>query len=104
MSKTDTLLPAGTYNVSDSRLPFTVFPGKKDTIDNEVYQQGAYISYYEKNSINSTIKLIASGSFTVTVQGQKYNIVFDFKTTDSTVLKGGFTGQLPHYDEAVGTK
>jgi hypothetical protein len=104
VSKTDTLLPAGTYIVNDSGLPFTVSPGKKDTIDNEVYQQGTYISYLESNSINSTIKLITSGSFVVSVQGLRYNIVFDLKTADSNVLKGRFTGQLPNYGGSVGLK
>jgi hypothetical protein len=104
VSKTDTLLPAGAYIVNDSGLPFTVSPGKKDTIDNEVYQQGAYISYLENNSINSTIKLITSGSFIVSMQGMKYNIVFDLKTADSKVLKGTFTGQLPNYGGSAGLK
>lgn len=104
VSKTDTLLPAGAYIVNDSGLPFTVSPGKKDTIDNEVYQQGAYISYLENNSINSTIKLITSGSFIVSVQGLKYNIAFDLKTADSKVLKGTFTGQLPNYGGSAGLK
>ena len=98
---TDTMLQAGTYQVNDSGLPFTVAPGKNDTVDNEVYQIGAYISYYEYNTSNSTLKIITSGSFTVSLSGNVYNIACNFKTSDNMDLKGNFTAVLPHIDRSI---
>ena len=99
----DTLLRVGTYQVSDSGLPFTVAPGKNDTVDNEVYPIGAYISYYEYNTANSTLKIIKSGSFTVSLSGNIYSIACNFKTSDNQDLKGNFTATLPHIDQSLAT-
>jgi len=101
-SPTTVFLEAGTYTVNNSGLPFTITPGKNDTIDNEVYPIGAYISYYEYNAANSTLKTISKGSLTVSLMNDSvYNIVCDFKTSDSTVLKGHFTATLPHIDQSL---
>ena len=101
-SPTTVFLEAGTYTVNNSGLPFTIAPGKNDTIDNEVYPIGAYISYYEYNAANSTLKTISKGSLTVSLMNDSiYNIVCDFKTSDSTVLKGRFTAKLPHIDQSL---
>ena len=101
-SPTSVLLQEGTYIVNNSGLPFTIAPGKNDTIDNEVYPIGAYISYYEYNAANSTLKTISKGSLTVSLMNDSvYNIVCDFKTSDSTVLKGHFTATLPHIDQSL---
>ena len=100
---TDTFLQAGTYNVSDSGLPFTITPGKNDTIDKQVYPLGAYISYYEFNAANSTLKLISSGSLTVGFTGNLYTIACNFKTSDGMDLKGNFTAALPHIDQSITT-
>ena len=98
---TDTILQEGTYHISDSGLPFTVAPGKNDTVDNEVYPIGATISYYEYNAANSTLKIISIGSFTVSRTGSIYTIACNFKTSDSLDLKGSFTGVLPHIDQSL---
>lgn len=97
----DTLLRVGTYTINNSGLPFTVAPGRNDTVDNAVYPLGAYISYYEYNAANSTMKLISRGSFTVSLSGSIYNISCNFKTSDSLNLKGNFTGVLPHIDQSL---
>jgi hypothetical protein len=99
----DTMLRQGTYQVNDSGLPFTVAPGKNDTVDNAVYPIGAYISYYEYNAANSTLKIITSGSFTVSLNGNTYNIACNFKTSDHMDLKGNFTATLPHFDQSLAT-
>ena len=101
----DTLLQDGTYTINDSGGPFTVSPGKNDTVDNAVYPIGAYISYYEYNAANSTLKLISHGSFTVSHphSSSEYNIAFDFKTSDSTALKGNFNAELPHINQSLST-
>lgn len=99
----DTLLQDGTYTVNDTGKPFTVAPGKNDTVDNTLYPIGAYISYYEYNAANSTLKLISHGSFTVSHSGSIYNIACNFKTSDSTELKGNFSAQLPHIDQSLST-
>ena len=98
---TDTLLREGTYQVNDSGLPFTIAPGKNDTVDNAVFPIGAYISYYEYNAANSTLKLITSGTFTVNRNGNTYNIVCNLKTSDNLELKGKFTANLPHIDQSL---
>jgi hypothetical protein len=101
---TDTLLQSGTYTVNDSGLPFTVAPGKNDTVDNTVYPIGAYISYYELNAANSTLKIITGGSFTVGISGSKYTIACNFITSDGMDLKGTFNAVLPHIDQSLATQ
>lgn len=101
---TDTLLKQGVYKISNSGLPFTVAPGKNDTVDSEVYPLGAYISYYEFNAANSTMKLISSGFFSVSLSSAGiYSIVCNFKTSDSLDLKGSFTATLPHINQSIRT-
>jgi len=99
---TDILLQPGKYIVSNSGLPFTVAPGINDTIDGEVYPLGATISYFEYNAANSKLKLISSGSFTVTLPNDSiYTISCDFKTSDSLSLKGSFSALLPHINQSL---
>jgi hypothetical protein len=98
---TDTVLSTGTYTVNDTGLPFTVAPGKNDTVDHEVYPIGAYISYYENNAANSTMKTIKSGSFVVSRTGSVYNITCNFKTSDNMDLNGSFKAILPHINQSV---
>ena len=51
-----------------------------------------------------TLKIISKGSLTVSLMNDTiYNIVCDFKTSDSTVLKGSFTAVLPHIDQSLAT-
>jgi hypothetical protein len=98
---TDKTLPVGTYTVDTTSLPFTVSPGKNDTVGTEMFPIGATISYYEQNADKSMLKFITSGTFTVSKIGIKYNIVCDFKTSDKKELKGSFTGELKYYDESL---
>ncbi|MEI7502859.1 MAG: hypothetical protein WCJ61_06210 [Paludibacter sp.] len=98
-------LPEGKYTINETANPFTVFAGKNDTIDSEVYTIGAYISYYEQNSAKSKIKLISRGTFDVKIVNDSvYNIVCDFKTSDSLLLKGSFEAVLPHFDQSLAPK
>jgi len=103
IAKTDTLLPVGTYTISNSGSVFTVAPGKNDTIDNEVYPIGATISYYEDNAANSKLKLIKEGTFTVSRSGNKYIINCNLITDDKNSLKGSFSAQLSHIDQSIST-
>ena len=103
ISKTDTLLPTGTYTVNNSGLPFTVAPGLNDTIDKLVYPIGANISYYEGNSAMSTQKLISSGTFTISNIGNKYTVNFNLVTDDKKTLKGSFSAVLPYIDQSIAT-
>lgn len=105
VSPLTTKLLEGKYTINETGNPFTVFAGKNDTVDSEVYTIGAYISYYELNSAKSKIKLISSGSFDVKmVNDSVYNIVCDFKTSDSLQLKGSFEAVLPHFDQSLSPK
>lgn len=99
----DTLLPLGTYTISDSNEPFTIAPGVLDTIDNEVYTLGAAISYYERNSSKSVMKLITEGTISVSKVGLKYYILCDLKTDDKMELKGTFLNELLQTNESLQT-
>jgi hypothetical protein len=101
LNPTDTLLQTGTYTISDTGLPFTVAPGKNDTVDNNVFTIGATISYYEQNAAKSTLKLIKSGTFTLSVNYPNYIISCNFKTDDKKNLQGRFSAQLPYVDESI---
>jgi hypothetical protein len=103
IAKTDTLLPMGTYTVNNSGLPFTVAPGLNDTIDKVVYPIGANISYYEGNPNMSKQKLISSGTFTVSLSGNKYTVIFNLVTDDKKTLKGSFSAVLPYIDQSLVT-
>lgn len=105
VSPTDSLLPVGTYTLNETGDPFTVFPGRKDTIDSKIYTLGTCIDYYEKKTSKSTSKLITSGSFTVSIsEDTVYTIVCNFKTADNIQLKGSFTGKLPSFDRSLTTQ
>ncbi len=101
ISTSDTLLRSGTYTISDSGLPFTVAPGKKDTVDGNVYTIGSTISYYEPNMNNSTQKLITSGTLTITKPDSIYTIACNFKTNDKKDLTGSFSAVLGYSNEAL---
>lgn len=102
VSPLTTKLPEGKFIINQTANPFTVFAGKNDTVDNEVYTIGAFITYYEENASRSKIKLISKGSFDVKMLNDTvYNITCDFKTSDSLQLKGSFETVLPHYDQSL---
>ncbi|HEY6915088.1 MAG TPA: hypothetical protein VI413_10465, partial [Paludibacter sp.] len=98
-----TTLPAGTYTINSSGLPYTVSPGKNDTVDTLVFPVGATISYYEENTSKSKLKFITEGTFTLTKSklNSIYTIVCNFKTDDKKELKGTFTGELRYSDESL---
>jgi len=99
---TKILLPAGTYAINSTGLPYTVRPGKNDTVGNEVFPIGARITYYEENASKSKVKFITEGTFSVKIELDTiYTINCDFKTDDKKALKGSFTTTLPHYDESL---
>ena len=101
VSKSESLLPIGTYYIRDSISLNSVAPGKNDTVDNQVFQIGSTISYYEGNPDLSIQKLITGGYFTVSKSGNKYQIIFNLKTSDKKDLKGSFTDTIPHYDQSL---
>jgi hypothetical protein len=101
IAPTDTMLSVQTYTVSDSREPYTVEPGKNDTVDALVFPIGASISYYEENTSKSKVKFIKSGTFTVTKFGSFFNITCNFVTDDKKVLTGSFNSFLPHINESL---
>jgi len=100
---TEVFLPAGTYTVNKSGNAFTITPGIKDTVDNQVYPIGAYISYFEGNTAMSKMNLITDGSMVVTVSGDNYSINCNFVTADKKVLNGSFSALLPHIDQSIHT-
>lgn len=105
VSPTDKFLPEGAYTVDTTGLPFTVSPGKNDTVGTEMFPIGATISYYEENTTKSKLLYVTSGTFVVAKSilndTTYYTINCNFKTNDKKVLKGSFTGQLVHFDESL---
>lgn len=101
VSKSDISLPTGTYYIRDSGLPYSVAPGLNDTVDNQVFQIGSTISYYEGNPNMSIQKLITGGFFTVSKTENKYQIIFNLKTSDNKDLKGSFTDTIPHINQSL---
>jgi len=101
VSPTDKILQLKTYTISNSHEPYTVSPGKRDTVDTEVFPINAYITYYEENTAKSVIKYITEGTFTVSMTGSQYVFSCDFKTDDKKALKGTFTGKLGYADESL---
>ncbi|MEI8086050.1 MAG: hypothetical protein WCG93_07535 [Paludibacter sp.] len=105
VSPLTTKLIIGKYTINETGNPFTVFAGKNDTIDSEVYSIGAYVTYYEQNTAKSKIKLISKGFLDVKmINDSVYNIVCDFKTSDSLQLKGRFEAVLPYFDQSLAPK
>lgn len=90
-SKDSSLVP-GVYKIDNSSTAFSAFAGKNDTINGEIIPIGSYISYYESNATKSTIKLIKSGTFTVTKSGNIHSVKCDFITSDNKPIKGLFNG------------
>lgn len=101
VNPTDTLFQYGSYTISSSGEPFTIEPGKNDTIDNEIYTYGATITYFEENQTKSVLKLITEGTVNVSKIGSRYTISFDLKTNDMNELKGNFVEVLPQYNESL---
>ncbi len=101
VDSTVTILPTGTYTIDNSGAPFTVAPGKNDTVDNAVFPIGATIYYYEPNPTKSTQKLITQGSFTLNRSGLNYQIIFNFITDDKKELKGSYDATLSYIDESI---
>lgn len=111
INSTDTFLAEGTYTAVDTITdikPFTFLSGKafEEKSSSDEISSGAYIYYLEENDSKSTIKYIASGTFTVTYDYENgtSTITCDFVTTDKTELKGTFTGSLVYYDESAEVK
>ena len=90
----DTILPEGTYNLAETKEPFTFFGGKEFKEKGAIsgIPSGAYICYVEADPSKNKIKYITEGSFTVSIQNKEYTIHCNFKTDDKKELKGTFKG------------
>lgn len=100
ISPQETLLPEGTYNLAETKQPFTFFGGKefKEKEGTSGTPSGAYICYVEADPSKSKIKYITEGSFTVSIQAKEYVITCNFKTDDKKELKGTFKGAFYYTD------
>ncbi|MDD3079799.1 MAG: hypothetical protein PHH37_11960 [Paludibacter sp.] len=100
----DTILPDGTYTVSKSQEPFTLYPGEIFTADEIEYTTGSFIYFLEEQSTYNKQKLIDRGTFTVSTSENEQTIICNFVLADSTKLRGTFSMELPYYDESIETK
>jgi hypothetical protein len=98
MTPNDTLLPEGTYKISESGEPFTIMPGEEVEENGDKFDVGAYVYFIEKNETYSTRKFVIDGNMKVYNVGDKTLMVFDFLLKDSTKLKGRFEEELPYFD------
>lgn len=95
----DTILPAGVYEVSESNEPFSIAPGYLYVEDEVEYDLGAMIYYIERNEAYTVLKYIVDGTMTVSLVNESQTIIdFDFILDDETELKGRYASQLPHFD------
>ena len=98
LSPTDTLLPPGTYTVSETTDAFTIAPGEELEIDGQKFEVGAYVYFLENNEYYSTIKFITSGTMNVSYADEATRFDFNFMLDDKTSLKGSYDGQIPYFD------
>jgi hypothetical protein len=100
IAPSDTLMPAGVYEVNDSGNAFTVAVGEQIDYDGDKFDVGAMIFFVEKNSNNDIRKFITGGKMTVFQIGDKTLITCDFKLDDGTELKGRYEALLPYFDQS----
>ena len=98
---TDTVLPQGTYNISDSHDAFTIAKGEIVEIDGLKYNVGAFVYFIEKNALFSKLEPIIDGNFTLNYNESKYYMMFDFLLSDSSRFTGRLNFKtLPFIDES----
>jgi len=101
----DTFLVEQIYYIRYSTEPFSILPGRLDTIGDEVFPVGPSISYFEKDPTKSVGKLIKGGFITVSKSPDgRYSILCNLTTSDNLPLKGSFTSVLVHFDRSVALK
>ena len=100
----DTLLPAGTYKVSETAEPFTFYSGKIFKDKNDEIPSGAYIYFIESDAARSKIACITDGTMTISIQNDTiYNIACHFVLDGKDELNGTFSKVLYHFDEHAST-
>lgn len=109
MNPTDTLMPEGTYTISNTGNAFTIYPGKQIEENGTKYDVGAYIYFIEKNNAYTVRKFISSGNMKVSYANNKTIINFNFQMIDSVKqrniyikdtieIKGKFEDEIPYFD------
>lgn len=98
VASSDTLLPAGTYSISDANDRFSIAGGEELEIDGQVFDVGAFVYFMEKNEMFTIRKFITAGTMKVEYSGSLTRMEFDFTLDDDTGIKGSFEGELPYFD------
>lgn len=98
VTPSDTLLPNGTYTVSESTGPFSIAPGKVLEIDGQKFEVGAFVFFVEKNELYTITKFVSSGTMKVLNAGHYTRVNFNFVLNDSTRIEGLFEKPLPYFD------
>jgi hypothetical protein len=98
----DTILPDGTYQISDKREPFNVAKGETVEIDGLKYSTGAYVYFIEKNALFSKAEPITGGNFILKIADSRYYLLLDLILSDSISFSGRVNYRpLPFFDESV---
>lgn len=100
VSSSDTVFPAGTYEIADTVDVFKIAPG--ELYEGTKYELGAYIYYIEKNESFSIRKFIVGGTMQVSFTDSVSRFDCNFILDDKSELKGRFeTNELIIYDYSV---
>ncbi len=98
----DTLLPAGTYQMSQTGEPYSFFAGKKFEDNREAIPSGTYMYYIESDPTKSKIVYVTDGTMNASAsEDGVYDIRCSFILDGKTELKGTFRSVLPHFDRTV---
>ncbi len=103
VSSSDTIFPAGTYEIADTIDVFKIAPGELYDDEGVKYDDiGAYIYFIEKNEYFSVRKYIVGGTMQISFTDSISRFDCDFILDDKSELKGRFeTDELIIYDYSV---
>lgn len=103
VSSSDTIFPAGTYEIADTIDVFKIAPGELYDDEGVKYDDmGAYIYFIEKNEYFSVRKYIVGGTMQISFTDSISRFDFNFVLDDDSELKGRFeTDELIIYDYSV---
>lgn len=101
ISPTDTIIPAGTYNVSKTKEIQTFVPGRIISANNVTETMGSRIYYFEKISKKSITGLITDGSLDISYSDTTTNIICNLMTDNKLQIKGRFKGKLKFINKSI---
>ncbi len=101
----DITIAEGTYSVdtdrtwlmySESSMPFLIEKGQyeKNPFGEDYFPVGSYLEYIDKETGETKLGLLNSGTMTVVRNGDNYEFTFDFIAENGVKIKGTYTGKF----------